>query len=92
MANGLVYNTLKKGCKYDVLARIFHHITVKATTLSTYRISAGTEIYKGRVAGGSGEQILVLDPLKEGVKLVSSEPLPVTIINTSDAPIGSLLD
>jgi hypothetical protein len=75
----------------EIMSNIMKHGN-EVTTLVTYRIPKGTVIYEGRVAGGSGQQIFISNPRASGVSLISSESLPVKIVNPSDAPIGSLLD
>ncbi|MBI5385968.1 MAG: tandem-95 repeat protein [Verrucomicrobia bacterium] len=75
----------------EIMSNIMKHGN-EVTTLVTYRIPKGTIIYEGRVAGGSGQQIFIPNPRASGVSLISSEPLPLKIVNPSDAPVGSLLD
>jgi len=58
----------------------------ECTTLSTYRIPKGSVIYKGGVEGGAGEQIYIPNPTGSGVKLISSEPLPLKVLRSSDFP------
>jgi RHS repeat-associated protein len=60
------------------------------TTLSTYRIKAGTTIFKGGVEGGAGDQIFIPDPVKAGVELIGSEPLPLNFVNPLNSTPGIL--
>ena len=46
------------------------------TTVSTYNIPAGTTVYVGPVAGGTGTQAFVPNPMASGVQLRQSGPLP----------------
>ncbi|HTI68553.1 MAG TPA: hypothetical protein VMF06_01200, partial [Candidatus Limnocylindria bacterium] len=63
----------------------------EATRLVTYRIKQGTTFYRGRIAGGAGNQIYINNPKGAGVELLSSEPLPISIVNPAELPAGSLL-
>jgi len=56
----------------------------------TYEVPAGTTIYQGRVAGGAGQQIYIENPVGAGLRVISSEPLPVGFAAPSSQP-GSLL-
>ncbi len=44
--------------------------------VSAYRIRAGTSVYEGRVAGGTGTQYYLSNPRAAGVELLNSKPLP----------------
>ncbi|MGH8673772.1 MAG: hypothetical protein ACREVG_05635 [Burkholderiales bacterium] len=44
--------------------------------LSTYRIPAGTQVFQGPVAGGTGTQLYIRDPLGVRVELLGTKPLP----------------
>ena len=46
-----------------------------ADRLVTYEIPVGARIFRGKVAGGADEQIFIRDPVREGVRIISSEPL-----------------
>ncbi len=43
--------------------------------VSTYRVPAGTMVYQGAVAGGTGVQIYIPDPRTAGVQLLGTKPL-----------------
>ena len=45
------------------------------TSVSKYVIPEGTTVYTGPVAGGTGTQIFVSDPLGSGVQLLETSPL-----------------
>lgn len=44
--------------------------------VSTYRIPKGTFVFEGAVKGGSGWQYYIPDPIKSGIELLITEPLP----------------
>lgn len=46
-----------------------------ATKVSRYLIPSGTRVFKGAVAGGTGEQLFVPDPLAAGVRLMETRAL-----------------
>lgn len=47
-----------------------------ALEVSTYRIPADTIIYEGWVAGGTGWQYFIHNPIASGVELLLTTPLP----------------
>lgn len=45
------------------------------TTVSKYLIPEGATVYMGKVAGGTGVQVYLRNPIAEGVELISTKPL-----------------
>jgi RHS repeat-associated protein len=73
---GWWFNTEKPTSALDAeeMSNIFKYGN-SAMRVSTYEIPADVQIYTGRTAGGTGEQIYIIDPQAKGVKLLSEEAL-----------------